>query len=160
MTTFRIKMALLPRVMLLSLLCTLDFPSAPLAAVAPYSGQPSTLLGDSQQSALVRAVSKAHAEELDQADRDIAQLVRELKALPQGDAQKDTLAAKLRQRQQELKVMRDKFRDQVLCILKHEADHATAHSEAADEAILRNCTEAAAPSVVLSEAPVSVAERR
>lgn len=153
-------MLLLLPVVLLYLLCTLTFPGAPLAAAAPYSGQPSALLGDMQQSALVREVSKMHAEQLAKAEQAIAQLVHELKALPQGDARRDTLAAQLRKSQQALKDMRDKFRDQLLCILRREADNATAPSQETDAEILLNCTTLAALSADASEAPVSVAERR
>ncbi|KAH7961508.1 hypothetical protein HPB52_009461 [Rhipicephalus sanguineus] len=69
----------------------------------------------------MRELAKAHAEQLARAEESIADLVRQLKALPPDDARKEQLAAQLRQQQQALREMRDKFRDQLLCVLTHDA---------------------------------------
>ncbi|XP_037563986.1 uncharacterized protein LOC119442966 [Dermacentor silvarum] len=97
-------------VVFVGILCTTNLMCEPQAA--PYSGQPSPLLGDSQQSPAMRELSKAHAEQLARAEESIAELVRQLKALPPDDARREPLAAQLRQQQQALRDTRDKFRDQ------------------------------------------------
>lgn len=115
-------MALKFFIMLLGLIYSANFPHMILAAAAPYSGLSSTLPGSNDsQSSLVREVSQEHAEQVAYMEREIAELVRQLKALSYGDPQRDQLASKLRQQQQLLKDTRDKFRDQLFCILKEEA---------------------------------------
>lgn len=131
--------------MFVVLLCATNLICEPQAA--PYGGQPSPLLSESQQSPVVRELSKAHAEQLARAEESIAELVRQLKALAADDGRRDQLAAQLRQQQQALRDMRDKFRDQLLCVLKHEAANngTLADDKAAQEAVLQQCTAAVLP---------------
>lgn len=131
--------------MFVGILCTQNLMCEPQAA--PYSGQPSPLLSDSQQSPVMRELAKAHAEQLARAEESIADLVRQLKALPPDDARKEQLAAQLRQQQQALRDMRDKFRDQLFCVLKHDAANngTLADDKAAQEAVLLQCTGAISP---------------
>lgn len=127
-------------VVFVGILCATNLMCEPQAA--PYSGQPSPLLGDSQQSPAMRELSKAHAEQLARAEESIAELVRQLKALPPDDARREPLAAQLRQQQQALRDTRDKFRDQLLCLLKHEAANngTLANDKEAQDAVLLQCT--------------------
>lgn len=115
-------MALKFIVVLLGLIYLVNFPDMVLAAAAPYSGLSSALPGgNDSQSSLVRELSQEHAQQVAYMEREIAELVRQLKALLSGDPKRDQLASKLRQQQQLLKDTRDKFRDQLLCILNEEA---------------------------------------
>ncbi|XP_050045669.1 uncharacterized protein [Dermacentor andersoni] len=127
-------------VVFVGILCTTNIMCEPQAA--PYSGQPSPLLGDSQQSSAMRELSKAHAEQLARAEESIAELVRQLKALSPDDARREPLAAQLRQQQQALRNTRDKFRDQLLCVLKHEAANngTLADDKETQDAVLLQCT--------------------
>ncbi|XP_054933313.1 uncharacterized protein [Dermacentor andersoni] len=90
----------------------------------------------------MRELSKAHAEQLARAEESIAELVRQLKALSPDDARREPLAAQLRQQQQALRNTRDKFRDQLLCVLKHEAANngTLADDKETQDAVLLQCT--------------------
>lgn len=115
-------MALKFFIMLLGLIYSANFQHTVRADAAPYSGLSSALPGGADsQSPLVREVSQEHAQQVAYMEREIAELVRQLKALSSGDPQRDQLASKLRQQQQLLKDARVKFRDQLLCILNEEA---------------------------------------
>ncbi|XP_075536086.1 uncharacterized protein LOC142571537 [Dermacentor variabilis] len=149
-------------VVLVGILCTTNIICEPQAA--PYSGQPSPLLGDSQQSPSMRELSKAHAEQLARAEESIAELVRQLKALSPDDARREPLAAQLRQQQQALRNTRDKFRDQLLCVLKHEAANngTLADDKETQDAVLLQCTGAVSltAGVDASQAQANVTARR
>lgn len=115
-------MALKFFIVLLGLIYSVNLPQTVFADAAPYSGLSSALpRANDSQSPLVREVSQAHAEQVAYMERQIAELVRQLKALSSGDPQRNLLASRLRQQQQLLKDTRDKFRDQLLCILNEEA---------------------------------------
>lgn len=118
----RAEMALKFFVVLLGLIYSVNLPQMVLADAAPYSGLSSALprVNDSQ-SPLVREVSQAHAEQVAYMEKQIAELVMQLKALSSGDPQRDLVATKLKQQQQLLKDTRIKFRDLLLCILNEEA---------------------------------------
>ncbi|XP_037511563.1 uncharacterized protein LOC119388027 [Rhipicephalus sanguineus] len=140
------------------ILCAENLMCEPQAA--PYSGQPSPLLSDSQQSPVMRELAKAHAEQLARAEESIADLVRQLKALPPDDARKEQLAAQLRQQQQALREMRDKFRDQLLCVLTHDAANngTLADDKDAQEAVLLQCTGAISPAAGVDTTQTQVNE--
>ncbi|KAL3250161.1 hypothetical protein MRX96_055755 [Rhipicephalus microplus] len=127
---------------------------------AAYSGQPSPLLSYSQQSPVMRELAKAHAEQQARVEESIAELVRELKALPPDDARREPLAVQLRQLQQALRDMRDKFRDQMFCVLKHDAANngTLADDKAAQEAVLQQCTGAISPIAAVDTVQTQVNE--
>ncbi|KAL1435469.1 hypothetical protein MTO96_000144 [Rhipicephalus appendiculatus] len=99
----------------------------------------------------MRELAKAHAEQLGLAEQSIADLVRQLKALPPDDARREPLAVQLRQQQQALRDMRGKFRDQLLCVLKNDAANngTLADDKAAQEAVLLQCTGANSTTAVV-----------
>lgn len=118
----RAEMALKFFIVLLGLIYSVNLSQIVLADAAPYSGLSSALPGaNDSQSPLVREVSQAHAEQVAYMEKQIAELVLQLKALSSGDPQRDLVASKLKQQQQLLKDTRIKFRDLLLCILNEEA---------------------------------------
>lgn len=115
-------MALQFFIVLLGLIYSVNLPQLVSADTGPYSGLSSAIPGaNDSQSPLVREMSQAHAEQVAYMEKQIAELVLQLKALSSGDPQRNLLASKLKQQQQLLKDARIKFRDLLLCILNEEA---------------------------------------